>query len=163
MKKDAEAQAEEDKKKAEAIEVKNNADTWVHTTQKALDEAGDKISVDKKKPVEEKLEALKKIKDGDDTEAIKKASEELSTEAQKIGQEMYQAAQQAQQAAGGAPGPDGSAQGGQADQQGAEGKPGDEPEVKDAEEVKEDPASNGARKKQIYDSSGAQRPALLEN
>ncbi len=96
MKKDAEAHAEEDKKKKEMIEAKNNADTLVYTTEKALREAGDKISADKKKPVEEKIEALKKVKDGDDVKAIKKATEELSTEAQKISQELYQAAQQAQ-------------------------------------------------------------------
>jgi len=96
MKKEAEAHAEEDKKKREAVETKNTADALVHSTEKALKEAGDKISADKKKPVEEKIEALKKVKDGDDIEAIKKASEELSQEAQKIGQELYQAAQAAQ-------------------------------------------------------------------
>ncbi len=96
MKKDAEAHAEEDKKKKEAVETKNMADTLIFTTEKALREAGDKISADKKKPVEEKIEALKKVKDSDDIEAIKKATEELSQEAQKIGQELYQAAQAAQ-------------------------------------------------------------------
>lgn len=95
MKKDAEVHAEEDKKKKETIEIKNTADALIHTTEKALKEAGDKISADKKKPVEEKLEALKKVKDGDDIEAIKKASEELSQEAQKIGEELYRAAQPA--------------------------------------------------------------------
>ena len=97
MKKEAEAHAEEDKKKREAVETKNTADALAHSTEKALKEAGDKISADKKKPVEEKIEALKKVKDGDDIEAIKKASEELSQEAQKIGQELYQAAQSGQE------------------------------------------------------------------
>ncbi len=92
MKQDAEAHAEEDKKKKEAIEARNLADTLVYSTEKALKEAGDKITPDEKKPVEEKIEALKKIKDADDIEAIKKATEELSTEAQKIGQKLYQAA-----------------------------------------------------------------------
>jgi len=92
MAKDAEAHAEEDRKKKEAVEVRNLADTLVYTTEKALREAGEKVSADKKKPVEEKIEALKKVKDGDDTAAIKKATEELSQEAQKIGQELYQAA-----------------------------------------------------------------------
>jgi molecular chaperone DnaK len=96
MKKDAELHAEEDKKKAEAIEAKNIADSLVHSTEKLLKESGDKIDAEKRKPVEEKVEALKKVKDGDDIEAIKKATEELSTEAQKIGEEMYKAAQQAQ-------------------------------------------------------------------
>ncbi|OGI27769.1 MAG: molecular chaperone DnaK [Candidatus Moranbacteria bacterium RIFOXYB1_FULL_43_19] len=101
MAKDAEVHAEEDKKKKEAVETRNLADTLVYTTEKALREAGEKISADKKKPVEEKIEALKKIKDGDDIAAIKKATEELSQEAQKIGQELYQAAQAADKAKAG--------------------------------------------------------------
>jgi molecular chaperone DnaK len=92
MAKDAEAHAEEDKKKKELVEARNLADTLAYTTEKALREAGDKISADKKKPVEEKIEALKKLKDSDDVAAIKKATEELSQEAQKIGQELYAAA-----------------------------------------------------------------------
>jgi len=99
MKKDAELHAEEDKKKKEAVETKNMADTLIFTTEKALKEAGDKITPDEKKPVEEKIEALKKVKDGTDVEAIKKATEELSQEAQKIGQKLYQAAQEAEKAA----------------------------------------------------------------
>lgn len=124
MKKDAELHAEEDKKKAEEIEIKNTADALVHSTEKVLKESGDKIDADKKKPVEEKLEALKKLKDGDDFDAMKKASEELSTEAQKIGEEMYKAAQQEQAGAAGAT------------PEGAEGEKKDE-KVKEAE-VEED-------------------------
>jgi len=89
MKKEAEAHADEDKKKKEQIEVKNIADTLVYTTEKALKEAGDKIEADVKKNVEEKVEALKKVKDGDDLETIKKATEELSQAAQKIGEALY--------------------------------------------------------------------------
>ncbi len=133
MKKDAESHAEEDKKKKEQVEVKNTADTLVFTTEKALKDAGDKISADKKKPVEEKVEALKKVKDGDDIEAIKKASEELSQEAQKIGQELYAAAQQAQQKEG-QPGAKPGEQGAEPEKK--EGKK-QGPEVKDAE-VEED-------------------------
>ncbi|HHE45872.1 MAG TPA: molecular chaperone DnaK, partial [Candidatus Moranbacteria bacterium] len=96
MKKDAEAHAEEDKKKKELVEIKNMADTLIFTTEKSLREAGDKITADEKKPVEEKIEALKKVKDGDDKEAIKKATEELSQAAQKIGEKLYKAAQEAQ-------------------------------------------------------------------
>ena len=94
MQKDAEAHAEEDKKKKEAVEVKITADSIIHTTEKTLKENADKVDADTKKVVEEKLEALKKVKDGEDTEAIKKATEELSTELQKIGEKMYQAEQQ---------------------------------------------------------------------
>ncbi|NMC51789.1 molecular chaperone DnaK [Candidatus Kuenenbacteria bacterium] len=89
MKKEAEAHADEDKKKKEQIEVKNMADTLSYTTEKALKEAGDKVDVNIKKDVEEKLEVLKKVKDGEDTEAIKKATEELSQAAQKIGEALY--------------------------------------------------------------------------
>jgi molecular chaperone DnaK len=94
MQKDAEAHAEEDKKKKEKIEIKNNADTLIYTTEKLLRDSGDKIKPEDKKSIEEKVEALKKIKESDDAEAIKKASEELSLEAQKIGAAMYQQAQQ---------------------------------------------------------------------
>jgi len=95
MKKDAELHADEDKKKKEGIEIKNNADTLVYTTEKALKEAGDKISADDKKAIEEKLEALKKVKDSDNLDEVKKATEELSSVAQKIGQAMYQSQQSA--------------------------------------------------------------------
>jgi len=93
MKKDAEAHAEEDKKKKDKIETQNMADTMVYTAEKMIKEAGDKVSDADKKDVEEKLEALKKVKDGDDLEAIKKAAEELSQSAQKIGAAMYQQGQ----------------------------------------------------------------------
>jgi molecular chaperone DnaK len=90
MRKEAEAHAEEDKKRRESIEVKNMAETMIYTTEKMMKEAGEKASADDKKVVEEKLEALKKIKDGEDLDAIKKASDELADAAQKIGAAMYQ-------------------------------------------------------------------------
>lgn len=93
MKKDAELHAEEDKKNKELIEARNMADTLVYTTEKAMREAGNKITEDEKKPVNEKIEEVNKVKNGDDLEAIKKATEALSQEAQKIGQKLYQAAQ----------------------------------------------------------------------
>lgn len=92
MKKDAEAHAEEDKKKKEEVEAKNMADTLVFSTEKALKDAGNKITEEERKPVLEKVEALKQVKDGNDIEAIKKASEELSQAAQKIGEKLYKAA-----------------------------------------------------------------------
>jgi molecular chaperone DnaK len=96
MKKEAEVHAQEDKKKKELIEAKNMADSLIFTTEKAIKEAGNKIDETKRKPVEAKIEDLKKVKDGDDLEKIKKATEELSQEASKIGQELYQAAQEAE-------------------------------------------------------------------
>ncbi|TES95127.1 molecular chaperone DnaK, partial [Patescibacteria group bacterium] len=89
MKKEAKENAEEDKKKKEKVEVKNNAEMLITSTEKVLKDAKDKVSDSDKKEIEEKIEALKKVKDSDDTEAIKKASEELSQAAQKIGQAMY--------------------------------------------------------------------------
>jgi len=102
MTKDAELHAEEDKKKKEQVEVKNNAATLVYTTEKLIRESGDKMKEEDKKDLQEKVAALDKVKDGEDYEVIKKASEELSTVAQKIGTEMYQQAQQADAAAGAA-------------------------------------------------------------
>lgn len=97
MRKDAEAHAEEDKKKKELIEARNMADTLVYTTEKAMRDAGDKITADEKKPVEEAIEKLKKVKDGDNVDEIKKATEEMSVAAQKIGEKLYKAAAEAQQ------------------------------------------------------------------
>lgn len=90
MKKEAEVNAEADKKRRESIEVKNMAETMIYTTEKMLKEAGDKAKPEDKKIVEEKIEALKKLKDSDDLEAIKKAADELATEAQKVGAALYQ-------------------------------------------------------------------------
>ncbi|MGB4943153.1 MAG: Hsp70 family protein, partial [Candidatus Moraniibacteriota bacterium] len=104
MKKDAELHAEEDKKKKELIEVKNMADTLSYSTEKAMKDAGDKLTDDERKPVLEKLEALKNLKDSQDVEAIKKATEELSQAAQKIGEKLYKAAQEAEAAKKGAEG-----------------------------------------------------------
>ncbi|MEK7508773.1 MAG: molecular chaperone DnaK [Patescibacteria group bacterium] len=98
MKKEAELHAEEDKKKQETIETKNIADTMIYTTEKMLREYGDKVPVDDKKSVEEKIEALKKLKDSDDVAAIKTAADELGQVAQKIGAAMYAAKKDAPEA-----------------------------------------------------------------
>lgn len=90
MKKEAELHAQEDAKKKEEVEIKNSAESLVYMSEKAIKDAGDKIKPEDKKSIEEKIETLKKIKDGGDIEAIKKASQELSNEIQKIGQAMYQ-------------------------------------------------------------------------
>lgn len=114
MRKEAEAHAEEDKKRRESVEVKNMAETMIYTTEKMMKEAGDKAAADDKKVVEEKLEALKKIKDGEDLEAIKKASDELATAAQKIGAAMYEK-QGTGQTEGQTAGTEGAADAGQTD------------------------------------------------
>src|SRR3989339_828087 len=93
MKKDAEAHAEDDKKKRESAEVKNNANGLIYTAEKSLSDAGDKVSAEVKKPVQDKIEELKKVKDGSDTEIIKKTTEELSKTLQSIGEAMRKSAQ----------------------------------------------------------------------
>jgi len=90
--KEAEKFAEEDKKKKETIEAKNKADSLVYETEKALKEHSDKISGDEKSKIEEKLEALKKTLESDNTEEINKATEELTNAFHVLAQKMYQAA-----------------------------------------------------------------------
>ena len=94
MQKDAELHAEEDKKKKEKIETKNHADSMAYQIEKDLKEHGDKVDASIKKDIEDKLEALKKVLPGDDTEAIKKASEELAQASMKLGEAIYKAAQE---------------------------------------------------------------------
>lgn len=99
MKKEGERYAEEDKKKRERVEVKNSADQLVYLAEKSLREAGEssqsgsasggKVNDEIKKEVQEKIDALKGVKDGDDIEAIKSATADLNATLQKIGQAMY--------------------------------------------------------------------------
>ena len=98
--KEAERFAEEDKKRKETIETKNNADQLVYQTEKQLEELGDKISADDKAKITAKLDALKAVKDGEDLEAIKKATEELTQEFYAISSKMYADAQGAAGAQG---------------------------------------------------------------
>lgn len=95
MKKDAESHAEEDKKKKEKIDIKNQVESVIFSTEKLIKDAGDKIDEADKKELEEKLDELKKIKDSENTEEIKKKMEEMNQVAQKIGTKMYQSQQQA--------------------------------------------------------------------
>lgn len=94
MQKEAEMYAEEDKKKRERAEEKNMAETLIYSTEQAFSKAGEKITVEEKKPVEEAISALKEIlgKDESTAEEIKKATATLSEEAQKIGTKLYEAA-----------------------------------------------------------------------
>jgi molecular chaperone DnaK len=97
MKKDAEAHADEDKKKQELIEARNIADSLIYTTEKMMKEVDEKkvsVTDEEKNKVNDALKALKDVKDKDDVEAIKKAGDELSTAAQVIGTKMYQQGQQ---------------------------------------------------------------------
>lgn len=89
MKKEAGLHAAEDQKKRELVEARNLADNLIYTSEKTLREAGDKISSDLKKEVEEKIANLKKVKDGDNIEEIKEKTQELSQAIQKVGAELY--------------------------------------------------------------------------
>ncbi len=99
MRKEAEAHAADDLKKKELIEVRNQAENTVYTGEKLLRENGDKIPEDVKKQVEDGMAAVRAVKDGEDAEAIKKATEDLGQNLQKVGASMYQ------QPAGGEAGP----------------------------------------------------------
>jgi molecular chaperone DnaK len=94
--KDAEMHAEEDKKKQEEIEVRNNADSMIYTSEKTLEELGDKVPGDKKENVEKLVEELRNLVTGDDIAAIKAKTEELTKVVQEIGATIYQEAQKAQ-------------------------------------------------------------------
>ena len=106
--KEAEMNAEADAKRQEEIEIRNNADSLIYTSEKTLDELKDKVSEDEKTKVEGLVAELRELIAGDDIDAIKAKSDELSNVVQEIGAKIYQQAQaeaqaqQAQQEAGGA-------------------------------------------------------------
>ena len=124
MVKEAEAHAAEDKAQKESIEIRNNADSLVYKAEKLIKEMGDKAEAGQVEKAKAAIEKVKEALKGTDTEAIKKATEELQEPLHAISAAAYQQAQQAQQAAGGQ-------QNGQAGQQQSSGKQDDD--VIDAE------------------------------
>jgi molecular chaperone DnaK len=108
MRKDAEAHADEDRKRKELIEARNNADSVVYTSEKLLRENGDKVPADMKQQVEEGVRKVRDAMNSEDVETIKRASDDLGQVLQKMGASMYQ-----QPEAGGAAGPQGDQDGGQ--------------------------------------------------
>ncbi|BAU97148.1 molecular chaperone DnaK [Corynebacterium suranareeae] len=130
MIKDAEAHADEDKKRREEQEVRNNAESLVYQTRKFVEENSEKVNEDLKAKVEEAAKGVEEALKGEDLEAIKSAVEKLNTESQEMGKAIYEA-----EAAAGAT---------QADA-GAEGAADDN--VVDAEVVEDDAADNGEDKK----------------
>ncbi|MBP3607796.1 MAG: molecular chaperone DnaK [Treponema sp.] len=106
MVKDAEANAEADKKQREAVDVRNEADSLIYATEKSVKELGDKVSAADKQAIEDAVAALKKALEGNDTEEIKSKTEALKNASYKIAEEVYK-----QQAAQGnaQPGADASA------------------------------------------------------
>ena len=98
MTKEAEANAEEDKKFQELVEARNKADQLISATEKTLKENPDKVSEGDKKNIEDAIEELKKVKDGDDRGAIEAAIEKLSQASHKFAEDLYREAQAQQQA-----------------------------------------------------------------
>jgi len=107
MTKEAEAHAEEDKKKREAVDLKNQADQLIYSTEKTLKEHGEKASAETRGKIESAVNNLKEAVKGEDADAIKKAIENLSTTSQELGKVLYEEAARKQAA---------SAQAGQAEQ-----------------------------------------------
>ncbi|MBN1470262.1 MAG: Hsp70 family protein, partial [Syntrophaceae bacterium] len=115
--KDAEAHAEEDKKRKELIEARNHADAMVYSVEKNIKEFGDKVDASEKTKIEEAIARTKKALESDDVEAIKKAQDDLMNVSHKLAEAMYA------KTAGGQGGPgagDGAQQGG--DQQASDKK-----------------------------------------
>jgi len=123
MVRDAEAHAEEDRRRKAEADTRNQADTLVYQTEKLLRENGDKIDAGERSKVETAIGSLKEALSGSDVEAIKRGTEQLMQVSQGFAQRLYEAASQQSSAA--APGPDGST-----------GGPSDD-EVVDAEIVDE--------------------------
>ena len=108
--KEAEQFAEEDKKRREAVDLKNNAEQLAYQTEQLISENGDKFSADDKSALETKCSTLKEALKGDNLDAIKSAQDDLQNKFYEVSQKLYQAAQGAQGAQGAQPGQDANAQ-----------------------------------------------------
>jgi molecular chaperone DnaK len=93
MVKEAEQNAEADKKKREAVEARNQGESLIHSTEKSLKDYGDKVSADDKTAIENAMTALKGVLEGDDAEAIKEKTAALAEASMKLGEAMYKASQ----------------------------------------------------------------------
>ncbi|MEO5670404.1 MAG: Hsp70 family protein, partial [Ramlibacter sp.] len=116
MVKDAELNAEEDKKKLEIVQAKNQGEALVHSVKKSLAEYGDKLDAGEKEKIEASLKEVEEALKGEDKAAIEEKTSTLMTASQKLGEKMYadmQAQQTAQAAAGGGAGPAGAEASGQ--------------------------------------------------
>ncbi len=93
MVKEAEANAEADKRKREAVEAKNQGESLIHSTEKSLKDYGDKVSAEDKTAIETAITDLRAVLDGDDAEAIRARTEALAQASMKLGEAMYKASQ----------------------------------------------------------------------
>jgi molecular chaperone DnaK len=134
MVKDAEAHADEDKKRRHLVEARNHADSLIHNTEKTLSEHGDKISATDKEAIEADIKALKDALETEDKDAIETKTQALAQSSMKLGEAMYKAAQEQ----GGGEG--GTAEGGTTaeDQSGSGGPKGEDVVDADFEEVDDD-------------------------
>jgi molecular chaperone DnaK len=144
MVKDAEAHAEEDKREKEKIEVKNEADSLIYTTEKSLKDYGDKISEEDRQKIEDAVSSLKGVMESGNGEEIKSKIEELKQASYKLAEEVYKNVNQQQGAEGasdegGGGGPSGTAEGPGGEGASSEGKEsGDNVEDVDYEVVDDD-------------------------
>ena len=128
--KDAELHAEDDRKKKELVEARNSADALIYSTEKSIQDLGDKVDDATKSKVEDAVAALKKAMEGEDADEIKRLSEELTQASHKLAEAMYQQASQAGQEQAGA--------GAESTAQAGESAPEEDVVDADFEEVKED-------------------------
>ena len=133
MVKDAEANAEGDKKRRESVEAKNQAEALIHSSEKTMEDLGDKVPEDDRKAVEAAVAELKTALESDDADEIKAKSDALSQASMKLGELAYKQAQEQAAAEG--------AEGGQAADEASADAKSDEPEVVDAEFEDVDDAS----------------------
>jgi len=135
MVRDAEAHAEDDRKKRELIDARNQADSLVYMTEKSLKEHGDKVDSSVRNSIEAALSNTKSVMDGSDADAIKRAMDELQTASHKLAEAMYQ---QAAGASGGPGGPQDPGAGPHGPGTGPTGKPAEDVVDAEFEEVKDD-------------------------
>jgi molecular chaperone DnaK len=110
MVKDAETHAAEDRKFHELVGARNQGDNMIHSVTKSLKEAGDKVSEDERKSIEQRIEALKEALKGNDKDLIEAKTKDLTDASGKMAEKMYAAGQQQQ---GGQPNAEGQAAGGE--------------------------------------------------
>ncbi|MCH5276919.1 MAG: molecular chaperone DnaK [Desulfovibrionaceae bacterium] len=125
---EAEAHADDDKKKQDVIEARNHADSLIYGTEKSISDLGDKLDASLRSDIQSKMDALKKVMEGEDAAAIRQATDELAKASHKLAEQLYQQQQGGQNA--GQPGAAGGPQPGSA------GKPDDDVMDADFTEVK---------------------------
>jgi molecular chaperone DnaK len=140
MVQEAEAHAEEDRKRREAVDLRNEADNLVFRTEKLISENADKIDDATKAPVEEAIAEVKTALAGTDDDAVKSSVEKLNTTAAQLGSAMYAAAQASQQGSA-----DGATDGPSADGSSSNGAGADDDDVVDAEVIDDDTNAGSAR------------------